>query len=253
MNKLYPAIAAIIIVALFVFLGLSVTGVIPGMWEILASPLSDNTEGNTDIAAALKDLSKEQREELMANITQKNVDGFMKLINRSENLTWTGTTTYYGLTAADTMTSNVLCYFTKDKSRADSITSGKAKVVITANNKLFIKDDNSGENYTGNIPPNYIPEQELGIPYKDEFSDVQKKDVRSVKLDRYKLSDGYEFYVVYLEFVREEIGSIEKYWISLDYGVVLAAKSEIDGTLTYSFKTLQISDNTPLDVMFEIE
>jgi hypothetical protein len=252
--KLQHQIVLWVLVALL-FMGailLPTFGVIPNLWQLVTRKDNvNNIQAEKKLTSFLENLTPKEFEQLSANIDDKNVAAVLNSLKRFPSFEWQTVLEYTDIDSKEVGTSTFRALESRTDTTPETVTtkveklsktSKVEKTMIAQNGEYRIHDYLKNTDYKGKMQNNYTIEQDIGIPLYTDFLSVPKENVRTLSLDKLVISESDEYDVVYLEFENTTLGILDKYWVSLDFGLVLKAESYKGDNKYYSANTVMITD-----------
>ncbi len=181
-------------------------------------------------------------------VTVENVRQVLRDIPRPEHLLWETAVTLHSGDAVLTRTG--ICRYRGDLFRVELYDgSGEALMVCAGGPEGVTLRD---ERYSGMTQLAYseqtTPEALLGMAPLFFLTEAPEGTVTDARLVEY--GDGW---AVYAEFQTEELSQTEKYWVSLEYGVVLKAEAYHDGELVYEAGTTKLEKTESSADLFSLK
>lgn len=112
--------------------------------------------------------------------------------------------------------------------------SGQLRHVIEGDGTVYIWYGGSRRAYSA--PSAFSQDSEQGIL---TYEDILALPVEQIAAADYRALEGV--YCIYTETLPDEAGYIERYWVSVDSGLLVAAERECDGEVVYRMAALTVS------------
>ncbi len=213
-NILIGLIAVVIAVAVFSSFGLSrFAG--PTAQIVLPTPAPTGQGGTGD---------QEQESGVRVEVTPDTVQSVIAALSRLESYSRVVTSTLEGSTAA------VSVWVDGEWTRADMILpTGRLIHTIVGDGRVWRWYDNDPETVTWDADEVSMDVEGQRIP---TYEDVLALDKDSITSAGYEEKTGYA--CVYAEVDIPELEQRERYWVSADNGLLVAAETETGGEVVYS-------------------
>lgn len=187
-------------------------------------------------------------ESLKPEVTTENVRQVLSDIPRPEHLQWEMTTTL--VSGENTLIRKGICRYREDLFRVELYDESGGALLLCAGGPdgVTLRD----ERYSGFTQLAYAdqtsPEALLGMAPLSFLTTADAGTVSDAKLVEY--GDGW---AVYAEFTFEELSQTERYWVSLEYGVVLKAETLHGGEVVYLAETTLIEKTESSADLFSLK
>jgi len=225
---------------------LSVSGVIPSLWEYLVKKQEQNQTSvevpNLDFYTK-NNISEDEYEELLIYIDKKNVGAILETVERAEMFSWSTKTTFMDALMNAELTKNYSAEvsgadFTVSEYRAGAL----LETITKTGTELVYTSVAGGTPHTMTVPFDEPVERYNAAPLISDFDASAESEAFKVKLTTINLMNEIHD-VIYIEFGNEELNIRETYWFSLKYGLILSAQISFSDmeTAYYSFETTALS------------
>ncbi len=166
-------------------------------------------------------------------VTPETVQSILASMSRYQNYSRTITLQYSWTGGTGTMTAQVRA--DGGWSRCDTLlASGVTEHSIVGGERLWYWYDDDKQALEGEADQR---SQDL-LQYIPTYEDVLALDPGQITGTGYEEKDGAR--CIYVEVYREELGYLERYWISVSSGLLTAAETEKDGRVVYAMSSSQL-------------
>ncbi|MDP4151933.1 MAG: hypothetical protein Q8865_00630 [Bacillota bacterium] len=173
-------------------------------------------------------------------ISKENIKAYLKTYKTPNTLYWNIKTTIYN--GAASITNNAR-YYKKDGSELIEIYTANGGLQYSysiSGGNVKISNYLNGESFSTAASEQYSRSSLMRMPELSYFLNAPVKDITAA---RFELMDNRQ--ILYVEYTSPSFSQTEKYWISLEYGVVLKSECYTAGHLTMAIQTSEISETLP--------
>ncbi len=164
------------------------------------------------------------------SIDTENVKGLIDVLISHSNFYWeVETTLFYD---KDTTVTTHKMWDDGESVRVDSVSNGLNNSLIITDSETVFRNNLTGETRTISGDTDFTPENIINIADIKFYIDSEFTDITDARL----IETAEEKYL-FVKFYTEKFNKTDEFYLSLDYGVVLSATSEINGVVTFSQKT----------------
>jgi len=172
-------------------------------------------------------------------IDKSNIKEYLKTYKSPENIRWQVETKMTGTSGVSRQTIN---YYKKgSREFIEVIESGKTIYTYSySGGSVKVNNKITGESITVSSGEQYSKAAVMRMPEIEFFLEASTKQITDARFD---LLDNRQ--VIFIEYTFPELNQTERYWISLEYGVVLKSESLASGNVVMSSETKIIDNNVP--------
>lgn len=182
----------------------------------------------------------------LLSVEKETVSAVVTGLVRPVNYVWQSTVEYRS--GDSRLVLDCSQYVKGDRARLESYVGSKRQA-------LYITDGRTLYSYGKGSAKPYKSAVNMGTDY-DTLLCIARAgialpdDINKINATYLTVLDGE--YAVFFEVADDEIGILEKFWLSLDSGVPLRAESYIDGKMCYLLKTVSFENTEPSDDIFKV-
>ena len=167
-------------------------------------------------------------------IDRTNCKRIIASITPPDQLYWEVSSTLYSGSGSLVRTGR---YYKRGSSyRAElRLPGGAVERRVISNGRRAYIEDADGHSRTVSDAAQYTPEAVLAVPDLDFFLKLDEQNITEARLETY---NGYD--CLYVECRFSDLNMVEKYYLSLTYGLPLSCESSIGGATVYSLDTVTI-------------
>ncbi|MDD4715735.1 MAG: hypothetical protein PHT34_04180 [Oscillospiraceae bacterium] len=179
---------------------------------------------------------------IRVDVTPKTVQSVIATLARAES--------YYRVVTIDTLAgskmeeASISCWVTKGYSAARMQARGKVRHSITGNGTLYIWYDGDRTWYEGPLGA-LSADIVQRIP---TYEDVLKIDQKNITDAGYQMLKGVS--CIYVEVADRDLGYAERYWISVDSGLLICAETRKENKIVWRMISYDVEIPMPADAPF---